>query len=327
MKTVLGLLLGVLLLIAASGVLGTDHCDLDVYKDGCYYRGTCVRTWGSCPDYSICDGDIHLGTNDRCHPVTVGLGVFSDCPVDVSDYNQLQYGAKISVGHGINVVAVKVKIELEDYRHKKFYVYHWITPDCVDYSTVLSRYRCINLCKIQGLFLITVFDIVSYDECKEVVLIIEYIRYVNKPYYSVFDDCSDYQYEGRYNGPNSLYYWPDCRKEADVRSNCEGYDRVLVIPCNIWGGGFLGYGQDLSAFKYLTFYLRSSVKTKIEIGDGCHKSASYLDSTCDEWECKKICLSDFCEVDRTRVTWQFLITKIGCDDSEVKVANIRYTYC
>jgi hypothetical protein len=93
------------------------------------------------------------------------------------------------------------------------------------------------------------------------------------------------------------------------------------------GAGFLGYGQDLSEFKYLTFCLKSSVKTKVEIRDDCKDAAVYLESTCDKWVLKKICLSDFCGVDLKNITWQFKITKVGCDDSEVKVANIRYTYC
>jgi hypothetical protein len=89
----------------------------------------------------------------------------------------------------------------------------------------------------------------------------------------------------------------------------------------------LGYGQDLSQFKYLTFWLKSSVKTKVEISDDCNKSASYVDSTCDDWKLIKICLSDFCDVDLNNVTWQFMITKVGSDNNEVKVADIRYTYC
>lgn len=332
MRVALALLLGVLFLIAASAVRAdteSDDCSLTVYNNGCYYPGTCVRTWGSCPDYSNCEGRITLGTNERCKPVCVGFGVYSDCYTDLSSYNQLHFGAKLCVEGDINKCAILIKIELEDYQCKKSCAYLWLTPDCHDYTIVLTRFKCLNLCKIKGIFLITVFDVISYDECKEVTVVIFIIKFIKSPYYTVFDDCSDYQYQGKYQGPVSLYYWPGCLPCPAIYTNCEGYGRVLGIPCGQWGAGFLGYSQDLSCFKYLTFYLKSTVQTKIEIGDECGTKASYCyDSTCGGWKCVKIALCEFHCVNLSKVTWQFLITKVGCsNESEVKVANIRYTYC
>jgi len=329
MRVVLGLLLGVLLLIAASAsfVKATEECKLNVFNNGCFLDRTCVRKWGECPDVDYCNGNIELATDKRCDPTCVGFGVFSDCPVDISKYNLLLFGAELCLEGDVQKCALQIKIELEDANCKKYCLYCWIVPQCNDYVIVLKAFKCLNLCKITGLFLLTAFDIVSYSECQEAVLIIKYIAFVDKPYYSVWDNCSSWQYEGNYFGPNSLYYWP-CLPCPVILTPCDSYTRALVIPCGTWGAGFCGICQDLSCFKYLTFYLKSNVDIKVEIKDDNHCKADVcVPSTCGKWCCIKLPLCDFSGVDLCKVGWQFLATKIGCADSEVKIANIRYTYC